>query len=42
MNGKTIKVSQQVYDKLESIKQRNGHTSVDSVLRYLLMKAGEL
>jgi predicted CopG family antitoxin len=42
MNGKTIKVSQQVYEKLKSIKQRNGHTSVDSVLRYLLTKAGEL
>ena len=39
--GRQVKVSDQVYEKLRSIKERNGHTSLDSVIRYLLMKAGE-
>ena len=40
--GTTIWVSRQVKDKLEEIKRRNGHSSFDSVIRYLLMRAGEL
>ncbi len=41
MSGKTIKVSQQVYDRLMSIKARNGHSTMDSVIRYLLYRSGE-
>lgn len=36
-----IKVSEYVKERLDSIKSRNGHTSLDSVIRYLLMKAKE-
>lgn len=39
VGGKTIKVSQQVYDRLMSIKARNGHTTLDSVVRWLLEKS---
>lgn len=39
--GKPVKLSVQVYEKLHNIKKRGGHTSVDSVLRELLLKAGE-
>lgn len=35
----TIQVSQFVKEKLDRIKERNGHTSMDSVLRYLLNEA---
>ena len=42
MSGKTIKLTLPVYDKLEEIRKRNGHQTFDSVVRYLLMKAGEL
>jgi len=38
----TIWVSQYVKEKLEKIKERDKHKSYDSVLRYLLLKAGEL
>ena len=37
----TIKVSEQVKAALDRIKERNGHTSYDSVIRYLLWRAGE-
>jgi len=37
-----IKVSEQVKAKLEAIRNRNGHKSMDSVIRYLLMKVGEI
>ena len=37
----TIQVSEYVKSKLDKIKKRNGHTSYDSVLRYLLNKGGE-
>ena len=33
--------SDYVREKLDKIKKRNGHTSYDSVIRYLLSKAGE-
>jgi len=33
-----IRVSEQVKERLEEIKKRNGHTSLDSVIRYLLME----
>jgi len=39
--GRQIKVSEQVYERLMEIKRRNGHTSFDSVIRYLLWKSGE-
>ena len=39
--GSTIKVSPQTKAKLTEIKQRNGHTSLDSVIKWLLAKAGE-
>ena len=38
---KTVGVSNHVKEKLDNIKKRNGHTSLDSVMRYLLNKAGE-
>jgi len=38
---KNIGVSEYVKDRLESIKKRNGHTSFDSVIRYLLTRSGE-
>ena len=38
----TIKVSEQVKAALDRIKERNGHTSYDSVIRYLLWRAGEV
>jgi len=41
MNMPLIRVSEQVKEKLEEIKKGDGHTSVDSVLRYLLERAGE-
>jgi len=41
VSGKTIKVSDQVYGRLDKIKERDGHKSFDSVLRYLLVKVGE-
>lgn len=40
--GETIKVSDQVKKKLDDIKERNGHTSMDSVVRYLLTKSKEM
>jgi len=39
--SRVIRVSDYVYERLMEIKNRNGHTSLDSVIRYLLMKAGE-
>ena len=36
-----IRVSNQMRTTLDTIKERNGHTSMDSVIRYLLAKAGE-
>jgi predicted CopG family antitoxin len=43
MSNKTnkISISEQVYDKLKMIKKRNGHTTIDSVIRYLLERSGE-
>jgi len=38
---KTIGLSDQVKERLIEIKERDGHTSFDSVLRYLLRRAGE-
>ena len=38
----SIKVSEQVKAALDRIKERNGHTSYDSVIRYLLWRAGEV
>ena len=37
----TVGLSDYVKKKLDKIKERNGHTSQDSVIRYLLDKAGE-
>ena len=37
---KTIRVSQQVYDILMSIKARHGHATLDSVVRWLLERSG--
>lgn len=37
----TIQLSRYVQKRLEDIKNRNGHTSYDSVIRYLLNKTGE-
>ena len=37
----TIQVSDYVKERLDKIKKRNGHTSYDSVLRYLLTRSGE-
>jgi len=37
----TILVSLKTKRMLDRIKERNGHTSLDSVIKYLLMKAGE-
>jgi len=31
-----IRISEYVKERLEKIKRRNGHTSIDSVIRYLL------
>jgi len=39
--GKTVKVSDQVWSKLMELKRRDRHTSIDSVIRTLLLKAGE-
>ena len=39
--SKLIRVSDQVWRRLRELQRRNGHTSLDSVIRYLLMKAGE-
>jgi len=39
--SRVIRISEHVYKKLKEIKERNGHTSLDSVIRYLLMRAGE-
>ena len=39
--GVVIKVSPQTKAKLEEIKRRNGHSSLDSVIKWLLAKAGE-
>jgi len=41
MDTTTIQVSNYVKKKLDNIKNRNGHSSQDSVLRYLINKAGE-
>jgi hypothetical protein len=38
----TIQVSDYVKKELDKIKKRNGHSTYDSVVRYLLMKAGEI
>jgi len=38
----TIQVSIFVKKLLDDIKETNGHTSYDSVLRYLLSKEGKL
>jgi len=42
MDDRQIRVSDYVYGRLEAIKKRDSHKSYDSVIRYLLMKAGEL
>ena len=42
MDDRMVRVSDYVYERLEIIKRRDGHKSFDSVIRYLLMKAGEL
>jgi len=39
--GALIRVSPQVKAKLEAMKARNGHTTLDSVIRQVLSKAGE-
>jgi predicted glycosyltransferase len=36
------RLSDYIMQKLETIKERDGHKSLDSVLRYLLSKAGEI
>jgi len=36
METTTIQISKHVKKKLDELKKRNGHTSYDSVLRYLL------
>lgn len=36
-----LRVSDYVKEKLDKIKNRNTHTTYDSVIRYLLAKAGE-
>jgi len=36
-----IRISKQVKTRFEEIKKRDGHSSMDSVARYLLNKAGE-
>ena len=41
MKSTTIWISEYVKKKLDKIKERNGHKSYDSVLRYLLERAGE-
>jgi len=41
MKSTTIWVSEYVKKRLDEIKERNGHKSYDSVLRYLLERAGE-
>lgn len=38
MSMTTVSVSQYVKKKLDEIKDRNGHTSMDSVIRTLLLK----
>jgi len=38
---KSVKVSDPVKEKLLKIKTRNGHSSIDSVVRDLLRRAGE-
>jgi len=38
--GRTVKVSDKVYAALQEIKRREGHLSVDSVIRKLLLRAG--
>jgi len=42
MEGTTVKVSNQVKKVLDNIKNRNGHSSMDSVIRYVLIKAKEM
>ena len=42
MDDKQIRVSDYVHSKLKAIKERDNHKSYDSVIRYLLMKAGEM
>lgn len=42
MEGTTVKVSNQVKKVLDDIKDRNGHSSMDSVIRYVLIKAKEM
>ncbi|MBA7491929.1 hypothetical protein ES702_02477 [subsurface metagenome] len=37
----TIQISKHVKKTLDEIKDRNGHTSMDSVIRHLLTKDGE-
>jgi len=37
----TVQVSEYVKKILDGIKMRNGHTSMDSVIRHLINKAGE-
>jgi len=36
-----LRVSEYVKEKLDKIKKRDKHTTYDSVVRYLLLKAGE-
>jgi len=37
-----IRVSDYVKENLERIKERDKHKSYDSVIRYLLLRSGEL
>jgi len=41
LSSRLIRVSEHVWMRLTRIQRRDGHTSLDSVLRYLLMRAGE-
>jgi len=38
----TVQVSDSVKDELDTIKERDEHTSYDSVIRTLLLRSGEL
>lgn len=42
MTVKMVGLSEYVKEKLEEIKKRDKHTSLDSVIRYLLVKSGEV
>jgi len=36
-----IKIRKPTHEKLKEIRKREGHTSIDSVIKTLLLKAGE-